>query len=158
MCKFWFLVIPILWVSADAFGAEPSDANSFPPVQCMNQCELAGTCREMKFEDFPDFEAAKSDIGSNCQAKYLLYAIEGACSNGRKILRTGNGFTSEIKLYTEQGNFEGLITQTDVIAPPCMGQSFWPEYLQCDAPTVVTSICGIRSEIGSPAFQSRWDE
>ena len=142
---------------ANAFAADLETLSGSPPAQCMSQCELAGTCELQEFEEFPDFETAFMEISSNCLAEYI-FAVEGVCADGRKLLSTGNGFTSEIRLFTVNGEFEGLITQTDVSMPPCMGQSYWPQYLQCESPRVVERLCGIGFEIGSPAFQNRWSE
>jgi hypothetical protein len=155
MTKMWRITFQLA-VSAIAGNVSAAESVA-PPALCMSQCELAGRCEQLEFEEYPDFDTTLEQFPASCSAG-LLYAVEGVCASGRKIIATGTGFTSEIKFYATNGNFEGLITQTDVVMRPCMGQSFWPEFLQCEAPTVTQNLCGGPFEVGDPAFQNRWSE
>jgi hypothetical protein len=127
-----------------------------PPAVCRSQCELAGRCEQIEFDEYPDFETTREEFSQNCGTG-RPFIVEGMCANGRKLIASATGFTSEIRLYSTNGDFEGLITQTDVVARPCMGQSFWPEFLQCEAPTVTADLCGDLFEVGAPAFEDRWN-
>lgn len=134
-----------------------ADEAFVPPSQCLNQCELAGSCTEQPLSAFGDFDATLAELESDCPGE-ILFAVEGVCGDGRRLLRTGTGYTSEIRLYTLQGTFDALLTQTDAVVAPCMGQGYWPHYAQCEVPTVVRSICGPGPAPGAPAFHNRWDE
>lgn len=136
-------------IVANACVAEPS-------AICMSRCELGQLCDQIEFEEYPDFAAALAEFPARCSAG-IRYAIEGVCGNDRNVIVTGNGFTSEMRLYATTGEFEGLITQSDAVSPPCMGQTYWPQYLQCESATVTNNLCGDLFEVGTPAFEDRWE-
>lgn len=151
----YFIFIALLGPSG--FAADAGFTGLVPSGLCVSQCDNPDGCNEIPLETFPDFEITLTAIATNCEAAYL-YAVEGACSDGKRILRTSSGYSSEARLYTAGGEFVGLLAQSDSMTPPCMGQRVWPEYLQCEAPIVVETLCGEGFNAGSRAFEDRWRE
>ena len=147
-------------ISTTAYSADSGADGGVPPSQCLSPGEPRRNFGPVAVEQFPNFDAAILEIGANCQANEHFYAVavEGMCSDGRRLLNTGRGYTNSIRLYTSDGDFDSQIFQTDVQSAPCMGQFFWPQYRQCESPVVVKKFCGLFLEIGAPAFENRWPE
>ncbi|MGV3590706.1 MAG: hypothetical protein ACO1PZ_03385 [Gammaproteobacteria bacterium] len=150
----------IVAVTGSLAGAADLDQDvSAAPSQCMSPCE-PGRCAANEFAALPDFSGTLSEILASCQADRFryAYAVEGVCSDGAKILATGTGYTSNIRLFTADGEFESQLVHTDVQSAPCMGQFYWPRYRRCESPVVVETLCGYLLNAGDSIFADRWNE
>jgi hypothetical protein len=154
------LVLASAAICARVSAADPEASNDSPPAQCLGQGELAAPAPPA-FDDYPELDVTRAELVANCAADKLRYAfaVEGVCLDGTRLLNYGTGFVSEMRLYTAEGKFEGLLAQTDHGSVPCQGQTFWPRYVQCEVPVVVTKLCDFGLlEAGEPAFFDRWQE
>jgi hypothetical protein len=117
----------------DACGCGCSSAPDYPRA-CRDQCELAGDCEELRFEELPNYAATRETWARSVGSFAGL--VVGECSNGRRFIYTANGTTAEARIFTTEGLFLGLGTSTDVISPGCWGQGYWPEPVRCELATV----------------------
>jgi hypothetical protein len=118
----------------DACGCGCSAAPDYPRA-CRDQCELAGNCEHVRFEDFPDYATTLADWDRMTSGAFEAL-VAGECAGGRRFLYTANGTTSEARIYTSSGAFLGLGTSTDAISEVCWGQGYWPEPVRCERATV----------------------
>ena len=66
----------------------------------------------------------------------------GRCKDGTRFLLAHNGFSEQIRYFSEDGSLQGRSYRYDVISPPCFGITFWPAPTACDSPIVEEVICG----------------
>ncbi len=119
-----------------------TDDSVEPPQQCRSQCELAGSCEERSFDDYPGHDDTLVEWGLPGDCAGLVFALAGTCSDGTRFVRIGNGSVNELRYFDESGAFVGLTTSTDVAEPICQGRSYWPEAIVCNDATVRTVYCG----------------
>lgn len=140
-------------VGAAAGTASASGPNSADD-RCRSQCELAGRCEEIPLESFMTFAETASDWSGICASSFgdgaFPFVIEGSCADGKRVLATGGGFTTERRYFDDSGRFVALTTSTDVIDPVCKGKGYWPERVQCDRGKVTLVHCGTIYEVGDP--------
>jgi hypothetical protein len=123
----------------DACGCGCTAAAEYPR-RCRDQCSLGDECVQHTMQAFPTFVETERLWTRMCP---LLGLAEGRCQDGKVFLFFSNGFTGEVRYYdAARERFFGLGTFTDVLDRTCGGQSYWPEPILCDMPTVVRSICG----------------
>jgi hypothetical protein len=121
----------------DSCGCGCTAAPNYPR-DCRDQCELAGSCEEQRFDEFPDYDTTRENWSNATEG--LASLVAGECGNGgRRFLYTANGFTAEARVFSAAGLFLGLSTRTDDIDQVCGGQGYWPEPVRC-APAMVTEV------------------
>lgn len=126
------------------------------PSQCRDQCELAGTCDPIPFEDYSDFDTTRDQWAGECHSQ--RFVVAGTCADGKLVLRRHNGSVSELRIYDSDGNFLGLETTTDVLGQVCHGRGYWPEVVPCKSPTVTDVLCGDLLDIGDPVDDGHWGD
>lgn len=111
------------------------------PRRCRNQCPLGDECNAAnELSGFLDFASLEQLWTGMCP---LLGLAEGRCADGKVFLFYSNGYTGQVSYFDAgRDRFLGLGTFTDSLERTCGGQSYWPEPVLCDTPTVVRSICG----------------
>jgi hypothetical protein len=110
------------------------------PRLCRDQCPLGDACVQHPFDAFPTFAETEREWTAMCP---LLGLAEGRCRDGTAFLFYSNGTVGEVRFYFPDPEFfRGLGTFTDSLDRSCGGQSYWPEPVRCERPTIVRSICG----------------
>ena len=108
------------------------------PRQCRAQCERGVDCPDLRFEDFPDYDATWQFWAGSASS-----VVAGECANdGRRFIYSSTTATVEARVFSADGQFLGLGTATDVISPGCWGETYWPEPAHCESPTVTEVLSG----------------
>lgn len=120
----------------DGCGCGCSAAPDYPR-RCREQCELAGNCVELRFEEFPNYDATLQEWTARLD---LAGLAAGQCSGDRRFIYTNNGTTREARIFTATGAFLSLSTGTDDVEEVCWGEGYWPEPVRCEMATVTELI------------------
>jgi hypothetical protein len=124
----------------DGCGCGCTSVDAYPR-RCRSACSLGEGCTDTnELNAFLSFASTEQIWTEMCP---LLGLAEGRCDDGKVFLFYSNGYTGQVSYFdATRERFLGLGTFTDVLDMTCGGQSYWPEPILCDTPTVVRSICG----------------
>ncbi len=152
-CRDSLDTIRLPWADGTSRGPEvelPSEIT--PPARCLSQCELAGACEQLAFEDYPSFEETRTAWSAEGEClentppgecdSCALTVLEGQCEDGTRFLHTHDGTVGQLHYFDSDGVFIGLTTSTDDIDQLCLGQSYWPMVVECQNPIVTMTLCG----------------
>lgn len=135
--------------SADADAA----ISTAPPAGCRASCDDdIGTpnCEVVQpldadLQSIADVWGASETCGTA-----IISAVIGECADGTDFIFHSTGHTSEVRYFSDAGEFIALATGSDSIERTCLGQSYWPTFVDCQQPVVTEeALCG-NPQVGDP--------
>ena len=140
MQSFWHLALAA-WLLGCASPSETTRLQRGCAVdagvvdQCCNPCpqELGEPC-DGTLREFPNYARTLRELKGACDDGYVNVS-SGQCSSGVRVLFLGDGFISDTRYFDASGNFLGLERTSDLVDPRCQAGRYFPEVIQCQAPT-----------------------
>ena len=131
--------------------ASVREAGAFDAA-CGAQCYL-GACDAQVFAEQPGFDATLTDWSGRCAQTRaetgFAFLVEGRCSDGTRVLKTGTGLSVERRYFNASGAFLGQEVESDFIDPICHGTHYFPVRVPCEESVVVRTICGNMRTVGT---------
>jgi hypothetical protein len=110
-----------------------------PAEPCLSQCELAGGCGQIPFDEHPPFSTFKAQVRAKCEP---FRAAAGTCETGLRFVYLDHSNWAYVHYFDTRGRFVGLASWTDMVDETCQGEAYWPRPVACPNPVVSQTLCG----------------